>query len=309
MTSRFKKFLLIDILVILLIGSYFFVSYFFSTKIIEFKTRSLAEDKLDLKIESFATKGLPEPEDFSFQNGPITLKAWYFKNPKPKNCGVLLLHGFTRTRWSMLKYTPLFWKRGCDLFAFDHRKHGESDGQYGTFGFYEKFDLENGIDSFSDISKIPEDRIGVLGESYGASTAIQTMGLGKKIAFIIADSPYSDMDSIIIKKGVDLYGPAVQIFAPLALLIAGNRADFDVEDVSPAKYAKTLAVPILLVHSKTDAYTPYQHSEKIYEEIQIPEKKIALTDWDAAHAKSIDKNFDKYEAIVNEFLKEFVPNF
>lgn len=309
MSSKLKKILLVNSFLLLLLALYLGISSFFASEVVEFRKFSLVEDQKRLDNLTFQSLGLPRPEDFSFQNGPVTLKAWYFKNPKPKKCGVLLLHGYGRTRWSVLKYSPLFWKRGCDIFAFDHRRHGESGGAYGTFGFYEKFDLENGIDTFSDISQIPENKIGVLGESYGAATALMTMGLGKKVAFVIADSPYSDMETIVTKKGVDIYGPIVRLFAPMALFIAGKKADFDPEDVSPKKYAASIEVPVLLIHSNTDAYTPFAHSQIIYDEIQNSLKKIFITDWGAEHGKSINKDYAKYEAIVDGFLKEFIPSF
>lgn len=278
--------------------------YFFSSSIVSFPITSLEEDQAKLKILSIADFGLPAPESIRFQNGSLRLRGWYFKNPKKKKCGVVLLHGHTRTRYGILKYAPIFWKRGCSLFAYDARHHGESAGEYGTYGFYEKHDLERAIEFFSEISSVPEEQIGLFGASFGAATALQYAEGRSDYAFVIADSPFMDMRSIVEKRAVDLYSPLVLFLSPIALSIAEVRADFLVDEVSPKKAAKFISQPVLLIHSKTDEITPVSHSEEIFQNLKTNRKQLFVTDWGAAHCKSIDVRYDEYESMVNSFLKE-----
>ncbi len=309
MNPKIKKIIFLDTIFFSFALLFFVISYFFSGEIIHFKKRSLEEDKKNNKIESFQTFALPIPKEIIFKNDTVTLNAWYFKNPQAKDCGVILLHGFTGTRWAALKYAPIFWKRGCDIFTYDHRRHGESSGEFGTFGFYEKFDLIKGTEIFSEISNLRFERIGVLGESYGAATAILAAGKGQQFAFVIAESSYKDFESIIAKQGVDIYGPVVNLFVPMALIIASNRGNFDSKDVSPYLYAKSIQVPILFIHSKADNYTPYQHSEEIYSQVPGNNKMLVITDWNSNHGRSVNDNFPKFEGIVLDFLRKFVPSY
>ncbi|XMO25115.1 alpha/beta hydrolase [Leptospira sp. 'Mane'] len=281
--------------------------YYFSTEIVAFKVRSMEEDHTRSKIKDFKQIGLPEPETLRFQNGTISIQSWFFKNPKKKKCGVILLHGHTGTRWGILKYTPLFWKRGCSLFVYDARHHGESSGEFGTYGFYEKFDLDKGIEYFSEVSGIPEEKIGALGESYGAATVLQLSNVRKEVAFIIAESPYKDMRSIIEKRAVELYGYPILVVSAVAFQIAELRANFLVEDTSPLKAASQISAPVLLIHSKTDEFTPYEHSVEILEAIPGKKKKLFITEWGAAHSKSINTNYKEVENSVDAFIKEFAP--
>ncbi|TGL39717.1 alpha/beta hydrolase [Leptospira perdikensis] len=278
--------------------------YFFSSSIVSFPITSLEEDKAKLKILSIADFGLPTPESVRFQNGSLRLRGWYFKNPKKKKCGVVLLHGHTRTRYGILKYAPLFWKRGCSLFAYDARHHGESAGEYGTYGFYEKHDLERAIEFFSEISTVPEEQIGIFGASFGAATALQYAEGRNDYAFVIADSPFMDMRSIVEKRAADLYSPLVLFLSPIALSIAELRADFLVDEVSPKRAAKFISQPVLLIHSKFDEITPSFHSEEIFQNLRSNHKQLFVTDWGASHCKSIDLRYEEYESIVNTFLKE-----
>lgn len=292
--------LFIIILTFFLLGA----GYFFSSSIVSFPITTLEEDKTKLNINSVVDFGLPEPESIRFQNGILRLRGWYFKNPKRKKCGVVLLHGHKRTRYGVLKYAPLFWKQGCSLFMYDARHHGESAGEYGTYGFYEKSDLERAIEFFSEISTVPEEKIGIFGASFGAATALQYAEGRNDFAFVIADSPYMDMRSIVEKRAVDLYSPLILFLSPIALSIAEIRADFLVDEVSPKKAAKYIFQPVLLIHSNSDEITPVSHSEEIFQNLKSNRKQLFITDWGASHCKSIDTRYKEYESIVNSFLKE-----
>jgi fermentation-respiration switch protein FrsA (DUF1100 family) len=80
-------------------------------------------------------------------------------------------------------------------------------------------------------------------------------------------------------------------------------------DVSPYLYAKSIQVPILFIHSKADKYTPYQHSEEIYSQVPGNNKMLVITDWNSNHGRSVNDNFPKFEGIVGNFLRKFVPNY
>lgn len=298
--------LVFDALLIIYLGG----AFFFSSEVIDFKSRSLEEDRVKRKAESFADFSLPDPEEHSFTNGTETLKAWYFPNSGKRDCGVLLLHGFTSTRWGVLKYAPIFWKMGCSVFAYDHRKHGESTGRYGTFGFYESDDLLAGLKYFESISGIAPERIGVLGESLGAATSILAMAkTDKKYAFLIAESPYQDLDSIVGKKAVDIYGSWVKIFIPVAYFFAEYRADFEIGSVSPLQKAEKIQIPTLIIHSNQDEYTPHEHSVAIHSRMNPDLSHLVLTDWGSEHARSIDDDFFKFEKIVRDFVDKQASDF
>ncbi|MCC5814182.1 MAG: alpha/beta hydrolase [Leptospira sp.] len=306
-SSRIKKILLYTSVILVFI--YFAVSYFFANKVIAFPPSDLETDRVSLEIKGLDQYGLPTPKDGEFKNGDLTLKYWYFANPAQKPCGVVLVHGYGRTRWAMMKFAPLFWKKGCSLFAYDHRRHGESDEAFGTFGYFEKDDLGIAYKTFSEITNLKSEQIGVFGASYGAATALQWAGAGATPAFIIAESTYQDLDSIVGKKAEELYGSFVNVFIPLSYKIVEWRSDMIVEDVSPAKAAEKINIPVLVIHSKADAYTPYQHSEVVYKHLTSKKKQLALTDWNAPHVKSIDTNYAEFEKIVYGFLNQYNPEF
>lgn len=303
-----KALIVVAVILALLAVVYLAGSWYFSGLIVAFTPNSLAEEEA-LRGEP-ADYGLPAPEEISFQGDGETLAGWYFDNPADGNCGVILMHGINGNRYRELKYTPLFWDRGCDLMLYDHRHHGGSTGKYGAYGFHEKQDGLAAVDWFATRTGLPHDRIGLQGESYGAATALQTGALDTDLAFVAADSSYRDLTTIVSEQAVAQYGPLMKLMVPGALGVAGLRASFAPSEVSPMISAGSLTEPVFLSHSASDDYTLPHHSEDIF--AQLPQatcKRLHLTDWGSEHADSIDDNFDAYKAQMDEFLNACVPGF
>jgi pimeloyl-ACP methyl ester carboxylesterase len=237
------------------------------------------------------------------------LAGWYFDNPADAGCGLLFLHGFTGTRYHALNWAPLFWERGCDILAYDHRGHGDSSDAFKTYGFYEKQDALAALDWFGQRAGLEQSQIGVFGVSYGAATALQLIPLAPDLAFVGADSAYSEMEEIVGYQARQMFPTLAPIVLPGALAVAEWRADFDVQAVAPERTVAEAQMPILLIHSLTDEYTFSTHSEDIYANSDPTRAVLHLTDWGAPHARDILTDFDAYRQLVNDFLAQFAPAF
>lgn len=294
-------------LVVLLFLVYLGGSWYFSSILIDMETQSLDES-----VERMATVGvdgrsLPEPESVSIQNGDITLEGWYYENPAAGDCAVMLLHGYTGTRVEVLQYAPLFWERGCHLLAYDARGHGSSSDAYHTYGFYEKEDGIAAFDWLMNKTDLSPEQVGLAGVSYGAATALQMAPLIEDAAFILADSAYQDLETIVSFQSVDLFGNWVRPLVPAAFVLAELRTGMDVDAISPRNAVVGVDIPILLVHSREDAFTSFVNSEGIYANANPETAVLQLNDWGAPHGQDILTRPDEYAAFVDEFLAEFVP--
>ncbi|MEQ9363962.1 MAG: alpha/beta fold hydrolase [Leptospirales bacterium] len=298
-------------------------AWFFSNIIIHFQQRTLEEDRTNLKFESVADVGLPRPEAVQvgaeFQNAvsadgastePVTIGAWYFSNPRGARCAVILHHGHTGTRWGALKYAPLFWKRGCAIVSVDARYLGDSGGDCGGYGYHERYDLQRVIGWLREKTGLRKNQIGLMGESMGASIVVMTAALEPDLAFVAADSPYRALVPVMVERGERQYGPIViGAMLPGAMWLANVRCGIEVGEVSPEDAAKRIQIPVFLSHSASDAGTLPYHSESIYNNVGHDRKVVYLNQWDAPHARDINLRYDEYEAHVDRFLRDFVPNF
>lgn len=288
-----------------LLALYTGACWYFSSELIRFKTKSSEEVRKEIKIPTFASVGLPEPENVSIQTD-VKIAGWYFKNPRG-TCGVVMQHGHTSRKDGPLKYASMFWERGCHLLLVDARYHGESGGDFGTYGYYEKYDLIKVIKYFRERTGLPPARTGLLGESMGAAISTQAAGLNPGIGFLILDSPYADMIREITYRGVIVYGKPLIVLMPLTFRLAAWRASFDPRDVSPEKYARSIHVPVLMIHAKDDEVIPVSHSQDVFQAIPDARKEIHITDWGSRHCRSVNDRPLEYKRIVYEFLRRYVP--
>lgn len=282
-------------------------SWLFSSLIIAAETQSLAGAAAE--GDTPAGFGLPVPEPITIDAGEVTLSGWYFDNPANGECGLLFLHGFRGTRYHSLNWARLFWERGCDVLAYDHRGHGDSTPAFHTYGFHEKEDAIAALDWFAGRADLERSQIGVFGVSYGAATALQMAPLTPDIAFVGADSAYSELEEIVSYQAGQLFPNLAPLILPGALRVAELRADFDVNAVAPERTIAETVVPVLLVHSLTDEYTAPSHSEDIYANSDPGRTVLEMTDWGAPHGRSIITDPAAYEQLVDEFLDQFAPDF
>ncbi len=70
-----------------------------------------------------------------------TLKAWWFPAADSNHGCVLVLHGISDSRASSSGFAPLFLQSGYSVLTPDSRAHGESGGEFVTYGLLEKYDV------------------------------------------------------------------------------------------------------------------------------------------------------------------------
>lgn len=292
-----------------LVLAYAGIAYYFSGIIVAFPVFSLEENKQAHRVTSFAEMGLPEPRNLEVPIEGGYIRGWLFEHPAPKPCGVVISHGHTGTRYGAFKYIPLFWRRGCDIVAMDARYHGASSGEHGTYGYREKHDLVAVVNWLARERSLRMNQIGLMGESMGAAISLQAAALIPELAFVGADSPFADLTEMITRQGTVLYGKIITVFVPTSIALANWRADADLSDVSPARYAERIQAPVFLQHSSQDALIPASHARVIFDAIPHDRKVLHITDWGAQHGAAINTRYGEYERYVDEFLARYVPAF
>lgn len=304
-------FIIFDVILVFL---YIGASWYFAEVLVAFPQRSLEEVAARMQERGYQTEpaafGLPEPENVTIPvDETIQLAGWYFDNPAHGQCGLIFLHGHTGARPHGLIYSEPFWARGCDLLMFDARHHGESTGEYGTYGFYEKEDTRVALRWFEDKTGLATEQIGLAGVSYGAATVLQAAALEPNIAFVIADSSYQDLSTIVGEQAVEQYGSLMFLLEPGAFFFAGLRADFRPTQVSPEDAAADIQSPVFLTHSLQDEYTLPDHSRAIYANLDRGRSVLELTNWDAPHAEAVYLRTDEFHDLINEFLQTYVSDY
>lgn len=293
---------------VLLAVLYLAVSWVYSSFIILAPTgdfRPGGEDVADRKKKQMTSSvQLPDPMPVTIWSDDISLDGAYYENPEPIDLAVILLPGRSGTKQGGLRFAEPFWNAGYHILVYDPRAAGNSGGEFQTAGFYERHDSSVAVDWLVNSGNLEPGQIGILGGSYGAAIAIQTLAVRDDLAFIIADSPFADMRSIVEEYGARMLGPLTPFISPGALRVAEFRADFDVADVSPEKIVGGKSTPVLLIHGIDDQQNSVEHSRRIHAAANSESVRLEITDWGPGHTMSITNDYKQYEELVLDFIAQ-----
>jgi pimeloyl-ACP methyl ester carboxylesterase len=172
---------------------------------------------------------------------------------------IFVLHGIRDSKESMRGWSDMLSRAGYRAVLVDLRGHGRSTGDTLTYGVRESVDLTQVLDALVGRTLVTGE-IGVMGNSYGAATAIQWAGRDPRVKAVVAVAPFSSLRDVV--PGYSPL-PLPAFLVRRAIDIAGLRGGFDPDDASPmAAIARTTA-RVLLIHGRADKRIPAWHSEHI----------------------------------------------
>lgn len=224
----------------------------------------------------------------------VTLRGWFIPNNNPHAKTIILLHGYPADKGNVLA-AMLFLHKQYNLFLFDFRYFGNSDGYYSTIGKTEVLDLLAAI-KFLRSKNI--DEVGIWGFSMGGAVAIMTAPHAPEIKAIVAESSYANLDLMMN----DYYRIPLLRY-PLGWLTrfwARIFLGYDIKTISPATAAKDLLIPILIIHSKQDDVIPFKHALMLQKALSHNDKATFLFVDKSVHGQIIPN----YDLVILKFFEK-----
>lgn len=194
-------------------------------------------------------------EDVQFKTvDNLQLHGWWIPSAKSSRT-IIFLHGFNGSMDPDLKYAPRFIRAGFNVFMFDFRNHGRSEGKTTSLGALEVLDAEAAIQY---VRRRGSEKIGLLGFSMGGRVALLTAVRNNSIGAIISDGGPVRFSTAISEglknKGIPL--GLRQVFTVMIQLGASIRTGKNLFSNDPIRIKQgQLSVPTLLIHGERDTYT------------------------------------------------------
>ena len=251
--------------------------------------------------ETPAAYGLNFEEVWFHSRDNLRLHGWYIPAENSK-ATIITAHGYSGCKISDLRYAHWLWQAGYNVFMFDFRAHGLSEGLRGTsLGYLERLDIHAAVDYLLGLG---ERRIGVFGISMGASAAIIAAGENPHLSAVVADSPYSHLFRSISTEITRLYHLKMWLATPAAKFAFKAVADYQKFKVSlahPAEYVPRISPrPIFLIHGGGDKLTRVENSQILFELAEQP--KQLWVESGVEHGQMFEVYPAEYQRKVLEFF-------
>jgi dipeptidyl aminopeptidase/acylaminoacyl peptidase len=195
----------------------------------------------------------------------VVLKAWYVHPQHSNGDAVVLAHGITDNREGVAGYAELFLKHGYAVLLPDARAHGESGGQFATYGVKEADDLHRWV-SWLYAHDSPQCVYG-FGESYGAALVLQSLSSEPRYCAVVVEDAFSTAREMSYERVSGFFHLGDWFGRTLGRPIIGAAALYaqafyhiDLLQPSPLRALKQSSVPVLLIHGVLDGSINPRHS-------------------------------------------------
>lgn len=226
-------------------------------------------------------------EEVFFESADGTcLWGWFIpargaQHPGKTKGTVIHMHGNAQNmtaHWQFAQWIP---DREYNLFVFDYRGFGKSQGSPDPKGIFE--DAIAALDYLRNRTDIPTGKLYIFGQSLGGMLAIAASAASPDgVCAVLAEAP--------------AYSYAMWMNDRLAG--QGNHLD---DTYCAGPYVKTLSpIPLLLIHGTSDRVVPYSHSLRLFEEAHAPKKLVTIE-----QGEHVDAMTDRYDSRYQNMMMDF----
>ena len=192
------------------------------------------------------------------------------------NRTIILCHGFGADKAADLRMARDLVPNGYNVLAFDFRAHGQSGGQFTTFGALERNDVLGAVRWVKQNHPQESKKIFGLGESMGAAALINAAAdksaEGQSIDAIAVFAPFDRLTTLLKGAADRHYAPAAGwLAANLCLPVASVQFGTNLFLFAPADSVQTLwPRPILVLASDQDRGVDVHRCRALYEQALQP---------------------------------------
>ncbi len=248
--------------------------------------------------------GLPQEDLVLLTREGFRLHCWLVPRKGPTQGTIIFLHGVGDCKIAGVPYAKLFYEKGFNVFLYDSRRHGTSEGYYCTYGFYEKHDLSMMIDYLENRSDLHVGKIGVFGTSMGAAVALQAAAIDHRIEAIVAEAGFTDLRTIVVDYQIRIMKLPWHFLRNLAMSRSQKLAGFKARYVSPIQAVHHVHKPILFIHGTDDTRIRSEYSKALYENANQPKDLLLVHRGD--HTDLLNVGGSEYEERIVAFFGTYL---
>ena len=232
----------------------------------------------------------------------LNLAAWYLPNDAARGT-VIYCHGHTNHRGQMLDQAAFLHENGFKGLLIDFRRHGDSEGDLTTFGYYEWRDVQAAVRYAVD-ERGEGGPVILWGISMGAATALLAASEITGVDAVIAESSFYAASETLRSDLNRMFGLPTVPFGFLTSTITELRVGIKIDDLDIGRAVSGLdGMPVLLVGGSADRRMPLSNNERLFEQIPGAGKEIYVAEG-ATHGDIWEMDREAYAEKVLAFLEK-----
>ncbi len=198
--------------------------------------------------------GLPWEDVYFKTTDQVTLNGWFFKDQGAKST-LIFAHGNAGNMSDRLFKVKFFYNLGLNVFIFDYRGYGKSEGKPSEAGVY--LDGQGAYDYLQSRGDTDMKNIILYGASIGGTVAID-LATRRNAALLVVESSITNARDMAA-----IYYPFVPLFFLSLKFDSINKV-------------RALKVPKLFIHSPDDEVVPFWVGQKLFEAAAGPKEFLKI---------------------------------
>ena len=225
--------------------------------------------------------GLPVERAVLRTEDGVRLVSWIIRTGRPDAPWLLICHGNggNISDAGRPEHYAGLRAEGLNLFAFDYRGYGESEGTPTERGLYE--DARTAYRYLRDSLGVPAARIVLFGHSLGSAVAVELAGRVPAAGLILDGALTSVPD-----RAAEIYP-----YLPVRWLARSRYASLD--------KVGTLRLPKLFLHAELDEVIPIAHGRRLFHAAPEPKRFVTLR---GGHADAFEVDSGRYYGEIRRFV-------
>ncbi len=177
---------------------------------------------------------------------------------------LVLLHGWGRNKNSLLSYGLAFAQQGYRVIIPDLRGHGNSTGDWVSFG------AEEGRDISALMDNLNVEKYDLIGFSLGASSGLHIASLDARLNQLVVVAPMHSLAQSIpkfAKQSPIWLGDIVVSHQKSVLALVNKMSGYDYKQTSDSlSQAKLITKPVLFVYGSIDKMSDYNLNYSLFKQ-------------------------------------------
>jgi alpha-beta hydrolase superfamily lysophospholipase len=234
----------------------------------------------------------------------VVLKGWFIPAVQKNQAQtILILHDVGKSKIMYLPMAKALQDRGFNVCLFDLRAHGESGGLLFSLGLHEDMDVKCIIDSV--YKRINNKTIALMGIGLGADIALRLQH-DPHVQCLILQSVGDRLSDYLKRNAKKRWGAFASVFYPVMKRNTERLLHVDIDTLSNASLANTIAKPIFFIGGLDDRIVPIVETRIVYDTCKVEEKQY----WpikDAGHDEVEQKGGEEYYNEISVFIVRSSP--